>query len=292
MTQFNSQRTSPGQDQQCQPITTSVPVSSRVERDESWTRIQEVASASESSRDFMDALFLLAKASARAASDPLEFRLSPITYGLDSSDEEEENDSHPPYKAPRMEQLPVNTSEDKASEEPKAMAENQPEEQLATPPEPEPASTQLKFIADQEKNLGHMPTGPGVKNIVCPTTLDGYVTDAKRIKELGCQQKFFHIYRDNGPVTCWVAFKRQDDQHTITILTPWKNEILIQSCLSKIVEVKNQGHHITWTDDKGAYLLKCYKGGQPDENLQRPDNITAENLTKYISLLRSIDLRT
>ena len=38
--QFNSQRTSPGQDQQCQPITTSVPVSSRVERDESWTRIQ------------------------------------------------------------------------------------------------------------------------------------------------------------------------------------------------------------------------------------------------------------
>ena len=58
------------------------------------------------------------------------------------------------------------------------------------------------------------------------------------------------------------------------------------------MEVKNQGHHITWTDDKGTFLLKCYKGGQPDENLQRPDNITADNLTKYISLLRSIDLRT
>ena len=69
----------------------------------------------------MDALFLLAKASARAASDPLDFRLSPITYGLDSSDEEDEKEPQPSHEAPH-EQPPVKTSGEKSSEEPKAMA--------------------------------------------------------------------------------------------------------------------------------------------------------------------------
>ena len=170
------------------------------------------------------------------------------------------------------------------------MAENQPEEQQVTPPEPEPITpTQPKFDADQEKNLGHMPT----KNIVFPTTLGGWVTDAKKMSELGCREKLFHIYKESGPpVTCWVAFKRRDNEHYINILTPGTNKLLLQCNLRQIVDVKKQGYHITWKLDGYTVLLKCYMGDQPDENLQRPDNNTADNVTKYISLLRSIDLRT